>query len=136
MNQTNPNADTADAGLFAFVKLVVSDIDDATRFFIAGFGMTHADTVDTPQFREHMLTGRKGSLTIVLFHYKDQRPLDIGNGWGPVGMISRDLDRDVARAIAAGARQKGTTIQFGPARIAFLLTPDGHEIELLQPATA
>jgi lactoylglutathione lyase len=136
MNQTRPSADAADAALFAFVKLVVSDIDDATRFFIAGFGMTHADTVDTPQFREHMLTGRKGSVTVVLFHWKDGRPLDIGNGWGPLGMISRDLDGDVARAIAAGARQKGETVRFGPARIAFLLTPDGHEIELLQPSPA
>jgi len=128
--------ETPPAALFSFVKLVVTDIDAATQFFITGFGMVHADTVDTPQFREHMLTGRKGSATVVLFHWKDQRQVEIGNGWGPLGMITHDLDRDVARAVAAGARQKGTTVQFGPARIAFLLTPDGHEIELLQPAAA
>lgn len=128
--------ETPPAALFSFVKLVVTDIDAATQFFITGFGMVHADTVDTPQFREHMLTGRKGSATVVLFHWKDQRPIEIGNGWGPLGMITHDLDRDVTRAVAAGARQKGTTVQFGPARIAFLLTPDGHEIELLQPAAA
>lgn len=121
------------AALFTFVKLVVRDIDASTRFFVDGFGMVHADTVDTPQFREHMLTGHKGSMTIVLFHWKDNRPLSIGNGWGPVGMITRNLDADVARALAAGAQQKGATVQFGPARIAFLLTPEGHEIELLQP---
>lgn len=124
------------AALFSFVKLVVSDIEAATKFFIAGFGMVHADTVDTPQFREHMLTGRKGSATVVLFRWKDGRAIQIGNGWGPLGMITHDLDRDVDRALAAGARQKGTTVQFGPARIAFLLTPDGHEIELLQPGPA
>lgn len=127
-------AEAPPAALFTFVKLIVADIEAATRFFIEGFGMTHADTVDTPQFREHMLTGRKGSMTIVLFHWKDGRTITIGNGWGPVGMITRDLDRDVARAIAAGAQQKGTTVQFGPARIAFLLTPEGHEIELMQVA--
>lgn len=128
----NATSDIPQASLFSFVKLVVADIEAATQFFIAGFGMEHADTVDTPHFREHMLRGRKGSATIVLFHWKDQRPIEIGNGWGPLGMITHDLERDLARAVAAGAQQKGTTVQFGPARIAFLLTPDGHEIELLQ----
>lgn len=136
MSPTQPATAAAQPALFAFVKLVVSDIDAATRFFVTGFGMTHSDTVDTPLFREHMLTGRQGSATVVLFHHKDNRPLEIGNGWGPLGMITRDLDRDVARAIAAGARLKGELVQFGPARIAFLLTPDGHEIELLQPGSA
>lgn len=124
--------ETADAAMFSFVKLVVSDIDASTQFFIAGFGMRHADTVDTPVFREHVLAGRKGSTLIVLFHWKDKRTLEIGNGWGPVGMVTRTLDQDVARAITAGARLKGEIVKFGPARIAFLLTPDGHELELLQ----
>ena len=127
--------ESADAALFSFVKLVVSDIDVMTKFFVTGFGLRHVDTVDTPVFREHMLAGRKGSTTIVLFHWKDKRPLEIGNGWGPVGMITRSLDEDVARAIAGGARLKGEIVKFGPARIAFLLTPDGHEIELLQSET-
>ena len=120
------------SSLFTFVKLNVADIDAMTRFFVEGFGMTHADTVDTPQFREHMMAGKKGSLTVVLFHRKTDEPIAIGNGWGPLGMITRDLDADVARAVNAGATQKGETVQFGPARIAFVLTPEGHEIELMQ----
>lgn len=120
------------SSLFTFVKLNVADIDAMTRFFVEGFGMTHADTVDTPQFREHMMAGKKGSLTVVLFHRKTDEPIAIGNGWGPLGMITRDLDADVARAVDAGATQKGETVQFGPARIAFVLTPEGHEIELMQ----
>ena len=120
------------SSLFTFVKLNVADIDAMTRFFVEGFGLTHADTVDTPQFREHMMAGKKGSLTVVLFHRKTDDPIAIGNGWGPLGMITRDLDADVARAVDAGARQRGETVQFGPARIAFVLTPEGHEIELMQ----
>lgn len=120
------------SSLFTFVKLNVADIDAMTRFFVEGFGLTHADTVDTPQFREHMMAGKKGSLTVVLFHRKADEPIAIGNGWGPLGMITRDLDADVARAVDAGATQKGETVQFGPARIAFVLTPEGHEIELMQ----
>ncbi len=127
MTETTP-------ALFTFVKLTVADIDAATRFFTEGFGLTHADTVDTPQFREHMMTGASGSTTIVLFHWKDGRAIEAGNGYGPVGMITRDLDADLARALAAGARQKGDTVSFGPARIAFVLTPDGHGIELMQMA--
>ncbi|GAB5349575.1 VOC family protein [Alteriqipengyuania sp. 357] len=123
---------TTETARFTFVKLTVANIDAATTFFEQGFGLTHADTVDTPTFREHMMTGPKGAMTIVLFHWKDGRTIDTGNGYGPVGMISRDLDGDLARAIAAGATQKGETVQFGPARIAFLRTPDGHEIEILQ----
>lgn len=94
--------------------------------------MTHADTVDTALFREHMMSGREGSLTLVLFHWKDGRKIETGNAYGPVGMITRSLDQDMQRAIDAGARQKGETISFGPARIAFVLTPDGHEIEMMQ----
>ena len=90
--------------LFTFVKLTVADIDAATTFFEKGFGLTHADTVDTPTFREHVMTGAKGSTTIVLFHWKDGRAIDTGNGYGPVGMISRDLDADLARALAARPR--------------------------------
>lgn len=130
--ETNP-------ALFTFVKLTVRDIDAMTAFFIEGFGMTHADTVDTPEFREHMLTGKKGSATVVLFHWKDGREIEIGNGWGPLGMITRDVDADLARVVAAGAKQRGQTVSFGPARIAFVHTPEGHEIEMMQmgsPAAA
>ncbi|MFW2449340.1 MAG: VOC family protein [Qipengyuania pacifica] len=126
--------DDTDPALFSFVKLTVSDIDAATRFFVDAFGMTHADTVDTPAFREHMMTGRQGSATIVLFHWKDGRAIETGNGYGPVGMLTRDLDADLTRAVKAGAKQKGETVSFGPARIAFVLTPDGHEIEMMQIA--
>ena len=129
MSENNP-------ALFTFVKLTVADIDAATAFFEKAFGMTHADTVDTPAFREHMMSGRKGSATIVLFHWKDGREIETGNGYGPVGMITRDLDADLARALSAGAIQKGDTVSFGPARIAFVLTPEGHEIEMMQMGEA
>ena len=120
------------SSLFTFVKLNVADINAMTRFFEDGFGLTHADTVDTTYFREHMMAGKKGSMTVVLFHSKTDEPIVIGNGWGPLGMITRDLDADLTRALDAGARQEGETVQFGPTRIAFVLTPEGHEIELMQ----
>jgi len=125
MSESNP-------ALFTFVKLTVADIDAATKFFVEAFGMTHADTVDTPEFTEHMMAGKKGSATIVLFYWKDGRAIETGNGYGPVGMITRDLESDLERALAAGAKQKRETVNFGPARISFVLTPDGHEIEMIQ----
>ena len=124
--------DTENPALFTFIKLTVKDLDAMTKFFVDGFGMKHVDTVDTPGFSEHMMAGKKGSATIVLFHWKDGREIEIGNGWGPVGMITRDVDGDVRRAVAAGATQKGETVAFGKARIAFVLTPEGHEIEMMQ----
>ena len=76
--ETNP-------ALFTFVKLTVRDIDAMTAFFIDGFGMAHADTVDTPEFREHMLTGKKGSATVVLFPLEG-RARDRDRKWlGPAG---------------------------------------------------
>lgn len=124
-DETNP-------ALFTFVKLTVSDMEAMTRFFVDGFGMTHADTVDTPEFLEHMMAGKKGSATVVLFQWKDGRAIEIGNGWGPLGMITRDLDRDLERAIAAGATQRGDKVAFGKSQIAFVKTPEGHEIEMMQ----
>lgn len=124
-NTTNP-------ALFTFVKLTVKDMDAMTRFFVEGFGMTHADTIDTPEFCEHMMAGKKGSATVVLFHWKDGREIEIGNGWGPLGMITRDLDHDLEQAVTAGATQRGETVSFGKAQIAFVKTPEGHEIEMMQ----
>lgn len=126
-----PNGEKHPA-LFTFVKLTVADIEAMTRFFVDGFGMVHSDTVDTGEFREHMLTGRRSSATVVLFHWKDGRAIHIGNGWGPLGMITRDFDRDLDRAVATGARQRGETVRFGTARIAFVHTPEGHEIEMME----
>ena len=127
---------TANPALFTFFKLTVADIDAATTFYQNAFGMNHADTIDTPAFREHVMTGKKGSATIVLFHWKDGRAVEIGNAYGPVGLMTRDLDADLDRAIAAGAKQKGETASFGTARVAFVTTPEGHEIEMMQTGAA
>lgn len=123
-----------DPARFTFFKLTVADLDRATGFFEAGFGMTRTRTIETDGFRENIMTGADGSATIVLFHYKDGRSIDLGTGYGPIGMVTRDLDADLARVIEAGGKQKGESVALGASRIAIIVTPDGHEIEMIQPA--
>ena len=117
---------------FSFVKLVVSDLEAATQFFAEGFGLSHSDTLDRPDFCEHMMTGKKGTTTLVLFHWKDGRPIRTGNAHGPIGLISKDLERDLDRAVAAGAIQDGPVMDAKFAKVVFLRTPDDHQIEILQ----
>lgn len=119
---------------FTFVKLTVADIGSATRFFEEGLGMTHSNTIETDAFCEHIMTGRQGSTTIVLFHHKDGRPIEHGNAHGPIGMMTRDLEADLARATEAGARQQGMTASFGKTRVAIVTAPEGHQIEMMQIA--
>ena len=119
---------------FTFFKLTVADLDRATGFFGQGFGMTLSRTIDTDAFRENILSGAEGSAMIVLFQYKDGRSIELGTGYGPIGMVTRDLDAALARVIEAGGEQKGKSVAFGASRVAIIVTPDGHEIEMINPA--
>lgn len=119
---------------FTFIKLTVADIASATRFFEEGLSMTHSNTIETDAFCEHIMTGRQGSATIVLFHYKDRRPIQLGNAYGPIGMITHDLEADLSRVIKAGAQQQGKTASFGKTRVAIVTAPEGHQIEMMQVA--
>lgn len=117
-----------------FFKITVPDAEKAASFYIEALEMTRRDVIDTPGFREIMLTCGDAPFNLVLFQWKDGRTIEHGNGYGPLGFLTRDLDATLATLVEKGAKPKGAVTEFGSMRIAFATTPHGHEIELMQRA--
>ena len=116
----------------SFFKLNVRDIDRMARFYAETFGMQETQRIDQPLFREIMLQCPGDRFTLVLFQYLDGRQIEIGSGYGPVGFMTKDIEKAIARAVAQGAVNPRGPIDLPRMRAAFLTDPEGHEIELLQ----
>ncbi len=115
-----------------FVKLHVADLDAAVGFFNAVFGWTAGPVLDLADFRQVALSTPANPFDVILRCWKDGKPREIGNGWGPLGVRTDDLDAALARALDQGSSMvKGPTAA-GAVRFAILRTPHGHEIELIQ----
>jgi catechol 2,3-dioxygenase-like lactoylglutathione lyase family enzyme len=115
-----------------FFKLVVRDLAAMERFYCDTFGFAVTNRVVLPGLEESMLNLPGQPFTLVLFHHTDGRTVTVGNGHGPVGLTTADLDAAAVRAIAHGARPLHGPHELPGARLTFLLDPEGHEIELIQ----
>lgn len=131
MSETAAKAPSA---TFAFVKLIVADLDGAVDFYARVLGLTVSQTIDLPGLTEKILAKpgqAPGAASLILYHHKDGRALTPGDTYGPVGFYVRDVDTAYAHAVAAGATPHREPFDAGTLRVAFILDPEGHEIELL-----
>jgi lactoylglutathione lyase len=120
----------------AFFKLNVPEIVPALAFWRDAFGFEVTQTFDEAEFHEKVmaLPGHAGGPNLMLVAYKDGRDVTVGHGHGAVGIQCSDSAAAHERALSAGA-QKGTgIITVGEGiKVAVLHSPQGHEIELVQP---
>jgi predicted enzyme related to lactoylglutathione lyase len=109
-------------------------MDAALEFYFAAFGFAITQSFDEPQFLEHILAlpGQEAGPNLLLVQYKDGRDVAVGPGHGPVGFMTDDIDAQFARAVAAGAKVTIPVSSMGPVKFAMLLSPQGHELELVQ----
>lgn len=121
-----------------FFKLVVKDMPTMLDFYERAFGFTVAGKIESPLMEEAILTlpGVDARFSLVLYHWKDSRAIIVGNGHGPVGLHTADVDAAFEHAVAQGATAAIKPLAFPGARIAFVLDPEGHEIELINMTTA
>ena len=128
-----PAAVKAPSATFAFVKLIVRDIDAAVTFYERALGLEVGQTIDLPDLTEKVMRkpGAEGGSSVILYAHKDGREITIGNGWGPVGFYVRDADAAFAHAVREGAAPSREPFDIGNMRIAFVHDPEGHEIELI-----
>jgi lactoylglutathione lyase len=128
-----PAAVKSPAATFAFVKLIVRDLDAMVGFYERALGLSVSQTVDMPEMTEKILRkpGQDTGAMVILYHHKDGREISIGNGWGPVGFYVRDVEAAYAHAITQGATPHRAPFDAGAMRVAFVLDPEGHEIELV-----
>jgi lactoylglutathione lyase len=128
-----PAATTAPSATFGFVKLVVRELEPMLDFYGRVLGLVAAQTVDTPEMTEKILRkpGQETGAGLILYRHKDGREITLGNAYGPVGFYVRDVDAAYAHAVAQGATGQRPPWDSGALRVAFVLDPEGREIELV-----
>lgn len=115
-----------------FFKLVVRDVDAMAAFYRTTFGFEERRRIELPGLVEVMLALPGETFTLVLYQHSDGREITIGNGHGPVGLLTSDLDGARNHALASGATAGAGPHDLPGMRLAFLLDPEGHEIELIE----
>lgn len=129
----DPTADTPQIGFF---KLTVSDLDKSRAFYEAAFGMTAGSPIVQRDLSEQVMKSPENSFAVTLLQYADGRAIETADGsvGAPpfyVGFYVRDMPASIARAEAAGAKLLRGPDYFGQVSFAFLKSPDGHVIELI-----
>lgn len=117
-----------------FVKLIAADLPAMVAFFQQAFGLEHARTIEMPGLQEAVMTrpGDPKAPSLILYRHTDGRSLQLGTAHGPVGLAVEDVDKAYELALSVGARAHRAPFDVPGMRIAFVLTPEGHEIELIR----
>jgi catechol 2,3-dioxygenase-like lactoylglutathione lyase family enzyme len=121
----------------SFVRLNVSDMPRMVAFYEKAFGMTEQRRMTNGGDLEVILT-TPGGLDLALQQFKDRRKLTLGDAYGEIGFYIQDVDGAYKRALDAGATSRTPPSGGGGLRVAIVLDPEGHPIELLRrpPAPA
>jgi predicted enzyme related to lactoylglutathione lyase len=123
----------AHSATLGFVKLVVRDLEPMLAFYERVLGLVAAQTIETPEITEKVLRkpGQTAGAGLILYRHKDGREITLGTAYGPVGFYVRDVDAAFAHAVAHGATPHREPWDAGNLRVAFVLDPEGREIELI-----
>lgn len=128
---------TAPTARLAFFKLNVAEMTPALAFWQQAFGFQITGSYDLPEFVENILAlpgqGESGPQLMLVEPRPAAAHFAVGNAHGPVGLMCVDIAASFAHAIACGATPTMQPTDVGGVFVALLLSPQGHEIELVQP---
>jgi lactoylglutathione lyase len=118
---------------FGFMKFVVRDLDAMKSFYERAFGLVVSQTIDLPDIMELVLRrpGEETGFSLILYWNKDGREVAVGTGHGPLGLFVRDVDAAYAHAVSQGATAHREPWDTEAMRVAFVLDPEGRELELI-----
>lgn len=127
---------------FSFMKLVVSDLAAAERFYGEVFGLEvgHRHSADEHDYGQEesilSIPGQEGAVPLILTRYVRRPPPPAGAAW--TGFTVPDLEVTVAAIEAAGGKIEVPihTSSSHPVRAVVASDPDGHMIEVVQMLTA
>jgi predicted enzyme related to lactoylglutathione lyase len=122
----------------SFVRLNVTDMPTIVAFYEKAFGMTEQRRMARGEDLEVILNS-PGGLDLALQQFKDRRKLTLGDAYGELGFYIQDVDAAYKRAVAAGAVSRTPPVSVGGSgglRVAIVLDPEGHPIELLRRPAA
>lgn len=126
-----PQTTTAPSVRFGFMKFVVRDLPAMKSFYERAFGLVVAQTIDLPDIMELVMRrpGEEAGFSLILLWNKDGR--EVGSGHGPLGLYVRDVDAAYAHAVSQGATAHRAPWDTEAMRVAFVLDPEGRELELI-----
>ena len=126
-----------------FVKFVVRDLAAMRSFYERAFGLAVSQTIDLPDITELVMRrpGEDSGFALILYWPKDgakDGPEDgevtVGTAHGPLGLFVRDVDAAYAHAVNEGATPHREPWDATGMRVAFVLDPEGRELELISMA--
>ena len=131
-----PQAKTAPpSARFGFVKFVVQDLPAMRSFYERAFGLVVSQTIDLPDIMELVMRrpGEDTGFSLILYWNKVPlgREAAVGTAHGPLGLFVRDVDAAYAHAVKEGATAHREPWDTGAMRVAFVLDPEGRELELI-----
>ena len=128
-----PAAAATPSARFGFMKFVVRDLDAMRSFYERAFGLAVSQTIDLPEIVELVLRrpGEDTGFSLILYWNKDGREVTVGTGHGPLGLFVRDVDAAYAHAVSQGATPHREPWDTEAMRVAFVLDPEGRELELI-----
>lgn len=125
-----------DAGQIANVRYMVNDVEAAVAFYTTLLGF-RVQTNAPPAFADVV----RGNLRLLLSGPTSSagRPMADGatpgpGGWNRIHLIVDDIEAEVARLGAAGARFRNSIVAGPGGKQVLLLDPSGNIVELFQPA--
>ena len=123
---------------FLHTMLRVRDLDAALEFFVARLGLRELRRTEHPSGRFTLVflgTGDPGDdAQVELTHNWDQTdPYPTGRFFGHLAFAVDDIHATCARLMAAGVTSHRPPRD---GRMAFVKSPDGHPVELLQRGAA
>jgi predicted enzyme related to lactoylglutathione lyase len=118
---------------FGFMKFVVRDLEPMKAFYEQAFGLVVAQRIDLPDAVELILRrpGEETGFSLILYWNKVGREVTVGTGHGPLGLFVRDVDAAYAHAVSRGAAPHRGPWDTEAMRVAFVLDPEGRELELI-----
>ena len=116
-----------------FVKFVVRDLQAMRSFYERAFGLAVAQTIELPDIVELVMRrpGDETGFSLILYWNRDGREVAVGSAHGPLGLYVRDVDAAFAHAVEVGATPHRALWDTDAMRVAFVLDPDGRELELI-----
>ena len=124
-----------------FVSVMVQEQEADLKFYTEKLGFTKAADIPMGQYRWLTVTSPDGvdgcELVLEPMGFapsKDFQKTLFGAGIPATAFITKDIDAEHARLLAAGVKFRGTPVQMGPIKTVLFEDTCGNLINLVQPA--
>ncbi len=112
----------------------VSDLKKSVAFYQDVLGLEVTHRIEIPGVSEVVLAGEDGNRIQLAWHHDHQGPIEHGNAFWKLYIKTDDCQGLHQRAVDAGTESTKSPERLAdwPVTAAFILDPDGYQVEILQ----